>query len=122
MNLKDRIEAIEAGYEFMLAYAAQGLEAHQSGAHEQEIRAKLTAMHSALEGLGALIEDTLDEDQFNGFTHAITQDATHAAGAIALVLSRTGISSQLIDNLNASSHVRAILTDLFLVDEALSHP
>ena len=29
------------------------------------------------------------------------------------------ISSQLIDNLNASIHLRALLTDLFVVDEAL---
>jgi hypothetical protein len=29
------------------------------------------------------------------------------------------IGSQIIDNLNASIHVRALLTDLFLIDEAL---
>ena len=27
--------------------------------------------------------------------------------------------SQLVDNLNASIHLRALLTDLFLIDEAL---
>jgi hypothetical protein len=30
------------------------------------------------------------------------------------------ISSQLIDNLNASIHLRALLTDLFLIAEILS--
>jgi hypothetical protein len=35
------------------------------------------------------------------------------------VLSQPALSSQLIDNLNASSHVRALLTDLFLVGEIL---
>jgi hypothetical protein len=29
------------------------------------------------------------------------------------------VSSQLVDNLNASIHVRALLTDLFLIDEAV---
>jgi hypothetical protein len=29
------------------------------------------------------------------------------------------ISSQLADNLNASIHVRAVLTDLFLIDDIL---
>jgi len=29
------------------------------------------------------------------------------------------MSSQLVDNLNANIHLRALLTDLFLVDEAL---
>jgi hypothetical protein len=30
------------------------------------------------------------------------------------------IGSQLVDNLNASMHLRALLTDLFLIDEAIS--
>ena len=36
-----------------------------------------------------------------------------------VVLSQPLISSQLVDNLNASIHVRALLMDLFLIDEAL---
>ena len=39
--------------------------------------------------------------------------------SVAIVLSLPGISSQVIDNLNASIHLRALLTDLFLVDEVL---
>jgi hypothetical protein len=35
------------------------------------------------------------------------------------VLAQTSISSQLIDNLNAWIHLRALLTDLFLIDEIL---
>jgi hypothetical protein len=34
-----------------------------------------------------------------------------------LVLAQPAISSQLVDNLNASIHLRALLTDLFLIDE-----
>ena len=36
-----------------------------------------------------------------------------------LVLAQPAISSQLVDNLNASIHLRALLTDLFLIDEVL---
>ena len=36
-----------------------------------------------------------------------------------LVLAQPSISSQLVDNLNASIHLRALLTDLFLLDEVL---
>jgi hypothetical protein len=35
------------------------------------------------------------------------------------VLAAPAIGSQLIDNLNASIHLRALLADLFLVTEAL---
>ncbi len=38
---------------------------------------------------------------------------------LQLVLAQPSISSQLIDNLNASIHLRAVLTDLFLLDEVL---
>jgi hypothetical protein len=38
---------------------------------------------------------------------------------VRLVLARADIGSQLVDNLNASIHLRALLTDLFVVDEAL---
>ena len=34
-----------------------------------------------------------------------------------LVSAQKWVSSQLIDNLNASIHFRALLTDLFLIDE-----
>jgi len=39
--------------------------------------------------------------------------------AVRLVLAQPSIGSQIVDNLNASSHVRAVLTDLFLLDDAL---
>ena len=42
-----------------------------------------------------------------------------ARQVLRLVLAREDISSQLIDNLNASIHLRALLTDLFVVDEVL---
>jgi len=36
-----------------------------------------------------------------------------------LALAQKSISSQLVDNLNASIHLRALLTDVFLIDEVL---
>ena len=45
-----------------------------------------------------------------------------ARGALGVVLSRKQIGSLLIDNFNASVHVRAMLTDLFLVEQALKAP
>jgi hypothetical protein len=45
--------------------------------------------------------------------------STFSLAAIELVLAQPAIGSQLIDNLNASIHLRALLTDLFLIDEVL---
>ena len=47
----------------------------------------------------------------------VERDAADSIAAIELVLAQPAISSQLIDNLNASIHFRALLTDLFLIDE-----
>ena len=50
-------------------------------------------------------------------TSVVRRDAAAALSAVQLVAARSGISSQLIDNLNANMHLRAVLTDLFLVDD-----
>jgi hypothetical protein len=49
----------------------------------------------------------------------LQKDAVSTRAALRLVMAQPSISSQLIDNLNASIHFRALLTDLFLVDEAI---
>ena len=55
----------------------------------------------------------------DAFVSVLDHDARNARAAVRLVLAQPSIGSQLVDNLNASSHVRAVLTDLFLLDEAL---
>jgi hypothetical protein len=47
----------------------------------------------------------------------LDRDARDSLAAIELVLAQRAISSQLIDNLNASMHLRGLLTDLFLLIE-----
>ncbi len=47
----------------------------------------------------------------------LDRDAQDSLAAIELVLAQPSIGSQLIDNLNASIHLRALLTDLFLLSE-----
>jgi hypothetical protein len=56
---------------------------------------------------------------YDAFVSVLDHDARNARAAVRLVLAQPEIGSQLVDNLNASSHVRAVLTDLFLLDEAL---
>ena len=56
---------------------------------------------------------------YDTFFEVIDGDAGRARKALQLVLAQPGISSQVIDNLNGSIHLRAVLTDLFLIDEIL---
>ncbi len=124
-GLKERIDAVEAAYEFMLAYAAQGVTGEEAGSPGTEIRAQLKRSDGALEGLASLLKTAVKKkrlgqaERYRAFIRVIEQDAGIARAAIQLVLAQPSISSQLIDNLNALIHVRALLTDLFLIDEVL---
>ena len=124
-DLRERIEAIETGYEFMLAYAAQGRQTDKGAAAGRNVREYLDKMVAALEGLPSVVDAAakgLDPElpkKGAAFFAAVDADARIAIAAIRLVLARGDISSQLIDNLNASIHLRALLTDLFVVDEVL---
>jgi hypothetical protein len=120
-ELARRIDAIESGYEYLLAYAAQGRQ-DETGA---TVRAALKDMSAGLDGLGVLVIAALGSGATESspdtaeFLATVSHDARLARGAIGLVLGRKSISSLLIDNLNASVHLRALLTDLFLVEQAL---
>jgi hypothetical protein len=113
MTLGEAIDAVEETYEFMLAYAAQGRRQEDQDT-TGGIRASLKKADAAL----AVIAQAAPAGA-EGFMDVVRQDAGKASAAIALVLAQPSINSQLIDNLNASIHLRALLTDLFLLDEAL---
>jgi hypothetical protein len=116
------IDVIEATYELMLAYAAQGR------AREEDdpvgIRAALRKVDAALDVLdtaapgdfgapaGAVAQVTAD------MLKVMKQDIAKARAAFRFVLAQRSISSQMVDNLNASIHIRCLLTDSFLLDEA----
>ena len=122
-DLSQRIDRIERGYEYLLAYAAQGRQ-EETGS---EVRATLEVIYAALDGLSPLAQEALGsigsrQHSIAPFLDALQRDASTASGAIALALSRASISSMLIDNLNASVHLRALLTDVFLVEQALKSP
>lgn len=122
MNLPDRVSAIEARcnaieecYEFMLAYAAQGLDTDSGSQSGTQIREFLRRSVTALTGIAEAINvGVIDAGAFRA---VVERDARDSLAAIELVLAQPAISSQLIDNLNASIHLRALLTDLFLLDE-----
>lgn len=124
-DILERCDRIEGGYEFLLSYAAQGLLTDQGSPSGKQVREQLARMIEALRGLGDSCADLLKQEQlapadrYRAFFDVLVRDANHALVAADLVLAQPNISSQLIDNLNASMHVRALLTDLFLITEIL---
>ena len=122
----DATEAIEEAYEFMLAYAAQG-RIDEDESSSPSIRELLENAKKSLLKLANKM-GLKDEDirklygiDFENFVKILSNDANKSQNAVKLVLSSQTITSQLIDNLNASIHLRALLTDMFLVDEYINN-
>jgi hypothetical protein len=125
-QLAKDIDVIEAAYEFFLAYAAQGMGREAQGSRvEGQFRSHLGTMAAAVGSLGDLLGRLIEEeappspDELQAFRQLLAGDAQRAGVAIALVQAQPIATSQLVDNLNASVHVRTLLTDLFLLDEVL---
>ncbi len=90
------------------------------------MRDTLLRIHEALTGMeGALragFAGLAGQHGIGDFLGAVERDVLAARGAIGVVLSRVSIASLLVDNLNASVHLRALLTDLFLIEQTLKAP
>ena len=124
-DVSARCNAIEECYEFMLAYAGQGLSGKENSQSSEQVRDYLNRAVEALTGLAeayatAVKQENLQPaERYLAFLAVLESDARDSLATIQLVLAQSTISSQLIDNLNASIHLRALLTDLFLIDEIL---
>ena len=122
-ELKKRIDTIEESYEFMLAYAAQGLDGDEGSKTASELRRLLSRCDQAMTGLSDLFRSVVESEKldpkesFDAFIDVLEQDVAKASAGVRLTLAQPSISSQLVDNLNASIHLRTLLTDIFLVDE-----
>ena len=120
-----RCDDIEECYEFMLAYAGQGLPSDEGSQSGIQLREFLDRAVHAVTGIAENCAQTVrDErlepsDKYLDFIAVLDRDARDSLAAVELVLAQPVISSQLIDNLNASIHLRALLTDLFLIGEVL---
>jgi hypothetical protein len=114
-TLADAIDAVEGAYEFMLAYAAQGRAREEPG---DDIRDYLDRAEAGLALIAAMSPPNGGGDEA-AFVEMVRQDAARARTAMRFVMAQRAIGSQMIDNLNASIHLRTLLTDLFLLDEAL---
>src|SRR5262245_38021728 len=122
-EIRRRCRTVEECYEFMLAYAAQGVSTGDGSQSGGRIREVLQQAVEALSGLADACVSAVNADpgesadKYLAFLAVLDRDADDSIRTIELVLAQPTISSQLIDNLNASMHLRAALTDLFLLSD-----
>jgi hypothetical protein len=122
-QLLKHCETIEECYEFTLSYAAQGHASDRASAQGRLLRDHLARALDAIRNLEPACAAALGSSSlqpaapYEAFFAVLARDARDSAAAVELVLAQPSIGSQLIDNLNASTHLRALLTGLFLVAE-----
>jgi hypothetical protein len=125
IDFLERSDVIEECYEFLLGYAAQGLPTDEGSSAGREVRSRLQQARDAMIALFASCRRTIADQQlepsekYEAFCSVLERDVSNSLVAVELVLAQPSISSQLVDNLNASGHLRTLLTDLFLFGEIL---
>ncbi len=123
--LQAHVNVVEETYEFCLAYAAKGVSAQMALANDHQVRERLERMAATLAELPASFLALAEErasgsgDRYGAFVEVMRRDAAAGLAAFQLVLAQPGITSQMVDNLNGMIHLRALLTDVFLLDEIL---
>ena len=123
--LQAHVEVVEETYEFCLAYAAKGVNAQTAVSNDRLVRERLEKMAATLEDLpGAFLalakeRGSQNGDRYQAFIEVMRRDSAAGRAAVQLVLAQPGITSQMVDNLNGMIHLRALLTDVFLLDEIL---
>ncbi len=124
-EIERQCETIEACYEFTLSYAARGLASDNGNDAGRLLREHLEQAAAAMRGLKQSCRELLEQkrleptEKYEAFFEVLKLDAERAVAAVDLVLVQPVIGSQLVDNLNASIHLRALLADLFLLTEIL---
>lgn len=124
-DFQQHCNVIEECYEFTLSYAAQGHATDGNSAQERQLRELMKRAVDAMRCLEPSCAAVIDQEQlkpaerYRAILPVMAGDARSSIAAVELVLAQPAISSQLIDNLNASIHLRALLTDIFLVVEIL---
>ena len=84
-ELKKRIDAIEESYEFMLAYAAQGLDGDEGSKTGGDLRRLLARCDQAMTGLADFFRMVVDSEKldpkesFDAFIDVLEQDIAKAS-------------------------------------------
>ena len=124
-TLKALVDVVEESYEFCLAYAARGVTPQMAASGDTQARLQLQKLAEALPQLGEAFlglvteQDEARREDYRPFIKVLRRDAKAGLAAVKLVLAQPAITSQMVDNLNGMIHLRALLTDVFLLDEML---
>ncbi|MDE0307779.1 MAG: hypothetical protein OXI87_23275 [Albidovulum sp.] len=118
-TMRRAFDVIEESYEFMLAYAAQGRKREIDEGGESQIRQYLKRFRGALDDLASVLQNGSSMRAGLDFLDCFKRDIRVVRSVLDLLLSKPSISSDMIDNTNGLISLRALLTDIFFVDQVV---
>ena len=119
--IRQNIEIVEASYEFMLAYAAQGRMdegAGSDGAHIRTFLERFAAAAQDMKGQAEALMAGADSDGGALFA-SFSRDSDVVLSVLRVLLAGDNISSEMVDNTNGLIVMRSYLTTLFFIDKVI---
>ena len=120
-TIREKIDAIEEAYEFMLAYAAQGRVEEGAGPEGAHIRNFLNQFVAAADALATDVSTLIQNEGEAGAAlgASFNQDSMTVVSVLRILLARKNISSEMVDNTNGMIAMRSYLTALFFIDKVV---
>ena len=120
-TIREKIDAIEEAYEFMLAYAAQGRVEEGAGPEGAHIRNFLNQFVAAADTLATDVSTLIQNEGEAGAAlgTSFNQDSMTVVSVLRILLARKNISSEMVDNTNGMIAMRSYLTALFFIDKVV---
>lgn len=126
-DFMDAVNQAERAYEFMIAYAGQGIGREVPTQDVKEIRNRLTDLREALDDALAAARriptefDVEGEAHFTSVLDAMEDECDEATEVLDLLIAQDRITSQQVDNLNGMSVFQSVIMKLFFLEELTAH-
>ncbi len=120
VDIRAAIDTVEEAYEFMLAYAAQGRQTESETEGASQIRGFLHRFREALNVFSAHSDALLKPAaQTPAFAEHFAKDTETIKAVLDMLIGKSNITSDMIDNTNGMIVVRSFLTNMFFLDQVM---
>lgn len=126
-EFQDGVERVEEAYEFMIAYAGQGIGREVQTRTSGDVREYLVqlseGLEDALDAAGRIPAefDLAGAAHYDGVLEEMAREREEANDVLELLAAQDRITSQQVDNINGMSVFQSVMMKLFFLDELTKH-
>lgn len=126
-EFQDGVDRVEEAYEFMIAYAGQGIGREVPTQTTTDVQQRLEQLRDGLRDAIDAARRIPDEHELDGEDHyhnvldELDREHDEADDIIELLIAQDKITSQQVDNINGMSVFQSVMMKLFFLDELTKH-